>query len=131
MSNSQFLRAPLAKVRGLGSAKHGTAHWWSMKLTSLALIGLCGWFIGKLVVCLHDGDYALTREWLRSPVSATLMALFLVTGLHHAAAGLQTVLEDYVHCEKLRLASVIVVKAAAILLAGIGLIALGKIAFGS
>ena len=34
------LRTPLAKVRGLGSAKEGTEHFWRQRLTAVANIVL-------------------------------------------------------------------------------------------
>ena len=34
------MRTPLNKVRGLGSAKEGTTHFWRMRVTSIALIPL-------------------------------------------------------------------------------------------
>lgn len=33
-------RTPLAKARGLGSAKSGTRHWWMQRVTAVALIPL-------------------------------------------------------------------------------------------
>lgn len=125
------LRSPLGRVRGLGSAKHGTSHWWLQRLTALALIPLCAWFVVKLLFCLQGGDYAAAVSWLRHPVSAAAMALLLVTGFHHAASGLQVVIEDYVHHESARLAAIIAVKFLAAAMAVIGLVAIGKIAFGS
>ena len=34
------LRSPLGKVRGLGSAKEGVAHWWAQRMTAVALVPL-------------------------------------------------------------------------------------------
>jgi succinate dehydrogenase / fumarate reductase, membrane anchor subunit len=130
MLQKDDFRAPLARVRGWGSAKQGSAHWWALRLTSVALVPLSLWFVFNLIVCLSCGDYARAVTWLQQPVSAALMALFLVTGFHHGASGLQTVIEDYVHYEALKLGLVIVVKFLAALLAVIGLVAVGKIAFG-
>jgi succinate dehydrogenase / fumarate reductase membrane anchor subunit len=130
MHQHNDFRSYIGRVRGLGSAKHGTAHWWSMRLTSLALIVLCGWFIVKLIFCLAGGDYATTIAWLKHPLPAALMCLFLLTGFHHAANGLQTVIEDYVHCERAKLFALIIIKCFAAVFAVTGLIAVGKIAFG-
>lgn len=130
MKDKTGLRAPLGVVRGLGSAKGGTGHWWAMRLTSLALIFLCGWFVFKLLLCLQGGDYETTTVWLRHPVNATLMCLLLGVGFHHTANGLQTVIEDYIHCACARTFGIITVKFMSVLLAGIGIIAVGKIAFG-
>ncbi len=130
MHQNNGLRSPIGRVRGLGSAKHGTAHWWAMRLTSLALIVLCGWFVVKLLICLNSSDYAATVAWLHQPLPAALMVLFLITGFHHAAHGLQVVIEDYVHCECVKITTLIAVKFLSAALAVTGIIAVGKIAFG-
>ena len=41
---SSDLRTPLARARGLGSAKEGVHHWWAQRLTAVALIPLVVWF---------------------------------------------------------------------------------------
>jgi succinate dehydrogenase / fumarate reductase, membrane anchor subunit len=130
MTKSKGLQAPLARARGWGSAKHGTGHWWAMRLTSLALVPLSLWFIFALTVCIASGSYSQSILWLQNPLPAALMALFLVVGFHHAANGLQTVIEDYVSCACLRMGSVIFVKFISVLLVVVGLLALGKIVFG-
>ena len=128
--NNTELRSPLGRIRGLGSAKAGSGHWWVMRLTALALVFLCGWFVVTLLVCLQSGDYEATLAWLRHPVSATAMCLLLAVGFHHTANGLQTVIEDYVHCPCGRAFSIITVKFLSVVMAVIGIIAVGKIAFG-
>ncbi|MGB4100354.1 MAG: succinate dehydrogenase, hydrophobic membrane anchor protein [Alphaproteobacteria bacterium] len=131
MKDKTCLRAPLGVVRGHGSARSGTAHWWGMRLTALALVFLCGWFVVKLLFCMQGGAYDPTVAWLRHPINATLMCLLLVVGFHHTANGLQTVIEDYIHCPCGRTFGIISVKFVSVLLAGIGIFAVGKIAFGS
>ena len=42
-------RTPLADVRGLGSAKEGTHHFWMQRLTAIALVPLAVWFVAALV----------------------------------------------------------------------------------
>lgn len=112
------LRTPLGRVRGLGSAKEGTAHWWAQRLTALALIPLVLWFVVSLIVMTGAGHGAVA-EWLRNPVSAVSMLLLILAGFHHAQLGLQVVIEDYVHAEWLKFALVTAVKFAAVAL-GIG-----------
>ena len=124
------LRTPLGRVRGLGSAKEGTEHWWMVRLTSLALIPLTVWFVAS-VVALADADYVAVVNWLRSPVVAVLMVILIGTTFHHAQAGLQVVIEDYVHGEAAKLAAILIVKAVALVLALAGIFAVLKIAFGA
>ena len=112
------LRTPLGRVRGLGSAKEGTAHWWAQRLTALALIPLVLWFVVSLIVMTGAGHGAVA-EWLRDPVSAVLMLLLILAGFHHAQLGMQVVVEDYVHAEWLKFVLVTGVRFAAVAL-GIG-----------
>jgi succinate dehydrogenase / fumarate reductase membrane anchor subunit len=109
------LRTPLARVRHLGSAKSGTAHWWAQRVTAIALVPLSIWFVAS-VVALAGDSYATVAAWLGSPIPAGLMILLIIATFHHAQLGLQVVIEDYVHHEGLKLASILAVKGAAVLL---------------
>ena len=66
------LRSPLGRVRGLGSAKTGTDHFWAQRVTAVALVPLTLWFVYALL-SLAGADYATVSAWLRSPVNAVLM----------------------------------------------------------
>ncbi len=124
------LRTPLGRVRGLGSAKDGTAHFWAQRLTAVALVPLALWFVGALAA--HVGaDHGVAREWLAQPFTAIVMVLLVAVGFHHAQLGLQTVIEDYVATEWLRLTSIMAVKFAAVALAVAAVFAVLKVAFGS
>ncbi|NQV59035.1 MAG: succinate dehydrogenase, hydrophobic membrane anchor protein [Alphaproteobacteria bacterium] len=92
------LRTPLAKVRGLGSAKNGTHHFWLQRLTALALVPLTIWF-ALSIASLATADFSTVLAWMRSPLSAVLMLSFLLAGFWHMKLGLQVVIEDYVHGE--------------------------------
>ena len=122
-------RSPLGKVRGLGSAKDGTHHWWMQRVTALALIPLALWFVVS-VVALAGQDHAAFVAWVRNPISATLLVVLIAATFHHAQLGLQVVLEDYVHREGLKLASILAIKFASVVLAGIGIFSVLRIAFG-
>jgi succinate dehydrogenase / fumarate reductase membrane anchor subunit len=122
------MRHPEARVRGLGSAHHGLAHWWAQRLTALALIPLALWFVGYL--CVTVGlDFNAARASLHEPINAILMLCLIGAGLHHGQLGLQVVIEDYVHTGWLRLALIILVKFAAVLLGVACVFAVAKVAF--
>ena len=95
-SKHTSLRAPLAKVRGLGSAKNGTHHWWMQRVTAVALIPLTLWLVYH-VIALTFSSAEGVQEWLKSPAQAILLALFLLVSCHHGKLGLQVIIEDYVH----------------------------------
>jgi succinate dehydrogenase / fumarate reductase membrane anchor subunit len=124
------LRSTLGRVRGLGSAKEGVNHWWAQRTTAVALVPLALWFVAG-VIALIGADYATAARWFKSPVNATLMVLLIVATFYHAALGLQVVLEDYVHHEGRKIASIMIVKGLAALLGLLAAIAILKLAFGS
>lgn len=92
------LRTELKTVRGLGSAKTGTGHWWSQRLTALALIPLVIWFVTLVVRMLSGTDVQLLML-IASPFNTVMLLLFLGVGLYHGLLGMKVIIEDYVHCE--------------------------------
>jgi len=123
------LRSPLARARGLGSAKDGTHHWWLQRLTALALIPLAVWFAASLVM-LSGAEWERVGDWIEGPFVMTFLILFIVIGLWHGQLGLQVVIEDYVANEGLRLAGNVLVKFIAVV-AGVGaVLSICKIGFG-
>ena len=92
------IRNPLARVRGLGSAKDGTHHWWVQRLTAVALVPLVVWLVYSLNA-LVAFDQAAVAAWLQAPSHALLLTLFFGAASYHAALGLQVVIEDYIHCK--------------------------------
>ncbi len=123
-------RTPLGRVRGLGSAKEGTEHFWAQRLTAIALVPLALWFVASLAV-YTGADHATAKAWLAEPFSAVVMVLLVVTGFHHAQLGLQVVIEDYVSTEWIKVLSIIVVKLGALALGVTAIFSVLKIAFGS
>lgn len=96
------LRTPLGKVRGLGSAKEGADHFWQQRVTAVANLFL-GIFFVWLVVSLIGADYAEARQTLASPAVAVPLLLLVVSGIFHMRLGMQTVIEDYVSSEGLKI----------------------------
>ncbi len=122
------LRSPLGRVKGLGAAREGVAHWWSQRLTAIALVPLTIWFVASLVA-LVGADFFTMREWMGSPVAAGLLILFLIAGFYHAALGLQVVIEDYIHHEGVKIVSLMAVNALALVLALTGVLAVLSVLF--
>ena len=123
------LRSTLGRVRGLGSAKEGVHHWWAQRMTALALVPLTIWLVAS-IIRLAGADHAAMVGWLGAPFNATVMVLLIVATFHHAQLGLQVVLEDYVHNEGLKIASIAAVKGFAFLLAVAAVVSVLKLAFG-
>lgn len=87
-------QSPLARVRGLGSAKSGTTHWWMQRVTAVALLPLTFWLIGFLDLVLN-APYSQTVEWLAAPLHTVAIMAWVLLACYHGALGLQVVIEDY------------------------------------
>ena len=92
------LRTPLARVRGLGSARSGTEHFWRQRLTAVANIPLTIAFV-LIVVSLLGRNHAAAQQILGSPLVAIVILLFIGSVTYHMRIGMQVVIEDYVHGE--------------------------------
>ncbi|MGN6091565.1 MAG: succinate dehydrogenase, hydrophobic membrane anchor protein [Luteibacter jiangsuensis] len=127
---SRDLRNPLARARGLGSAKEGVSHWMLQRVTALGLVFLTVWFVVTVLGLTHS-DYATARATLAKPWNAVLLAALLITLFRHAVLGLQVVIEDYVHTRWLEVASLVLIKFIAVLAALAGVLAVLRVALGS
>ncbi|MFH1558831.1 MAG: succinate dehydrogenase, hydrophobic membrane anchor protein [Pseudomonadota bacterium] len=92
------MRTPLGRVRGLGSARSGTDHFFLQRVTGLANLLLAIAFI-CIVISLAGESYATGRAALGSPVIAVIILLTLLSVTTHMRIGMQVVIEDYVHNE--------------------------------
>ena len=119
----------LKKVRGLGSAKEGGEHWIGERVSSVALLLLGTTLIASLLM-LPALDHATVSEWLRTPLGAVPMALFVITSFCHGLDGLKVVVDDYVHEPGNNFALNTLLLFLAVGGAALALFALGKIAFG-
>ena len=129
MTDGPTFRSELGRARGLGAAKDGVQHWWTQRLTALALVPLTIWFVAS-VVGLAGADHAAVSAWLGSPPTVGLMILLVGATFNHTQLSFQVVIEDYVHHEALKVAAIILVKFACLALALASVIALLVIAFG-
>ena len=129
--NTPSYRSPLGRAKGLGSAHNGTGHWWSLRVTSIALLVLSLFVLKNFFLNVATGGYQDAIDWLSSPFSSTFVVLFVIVSLHHTANGLQVVIEDYVHGEKTKILLILAVKFFAVLLGALGTLSIIKIFFWS
>lgn len=121
--------SPFDQMQGLGSAHEGVGHWWTQRVTAAALVPLTLWFAASLIAHARS-DYGAFILWLRAPVTTVFMALLLIALFWHTALGLQVVVEDYVHDNRLKIPAVIAINLGSFALAVAGIIAVLRIAFG-
>ena len=98
MSDASSMKTPMKRVRGLGSAKTGTDHFWTQRLSAaatmllaIALVVVLAGTVGK--------DAVAARAVLAQPLVGVLLLLFVVSGVAHMRIGMQVIIEDYVHEE--------------------------------
>ena len=124
---TKSMSTPLARARGLGSAKSGLHHWWHQRVSAVAMVGLVSWMV-VLLFSLVEADYQTALNMLAHPVNATVVVLFVAVGLWHASLGIQVVLEDYVANEGVRLIAILAVKMAASVTAILAILSVLKVA---
>lgn len=123
------LQSPLGRVRGLGSAKNGTHHWWMQRVTAVALIPLTVWFAVAMIK-MTGASHGDAIAWVQSPFNAIMLLLLIAATFYHMQFGLQVVIEDYVHSEGAKVVLLMAQKLASFALAVAAGFAVLKIAFG-
>jgi succinate dehydrogenase membrane anchor subunit len=124
------METPLGRVRGLGSAKAGAHHWWLERLTAIATLLLLVWLAVSLLR-LPDLEHRTLVEWLTAPLAAVPMLLLILGMFWHLKLGLQVVVEDYVHSDGPKLASLVLINFVSLFGAGLAIFAVLKIALGA
>jgi len=120
-------RTPVARARGLGSAKSGTGHFWWQRVTAIFLALLAPWMLG-MFVAIAGADRVDALATLAKPFNAIALSLFVISLFWHAKLGLQVVIEDYIHHRPLEIALQLLVAFACAIGALASLFAIGRIA---
>jgi len=123
------LRSPLSKVKGLGSAREGTSHFWHQRLTSLLLIPLVLW-VGFSIAALPL-DHATLVHWIQQPLVTVALVLLIMAVFYHAQLGLQIVIEDYIASHSMRTLVLLLSNLLCLLFGIIGVISVLKILLGA
>jgi succinate dehydrogenase / fumarate reductase membrane anchor subunit len=123
------MRTPLNRVRGLGSARDGTGHFWRIRVTAIALLPLSLFAVGW-VLSMRGAGYAEVHASLGNPLVALILALFVLVSLDHMRLGMQIIIEDYVHGEGAKIASLMLNLFFACAVGAMTVFAILKIAFG-
>ncbi len=121
-------RTNIGRVRGLGSAKHGGEHWLKQRLTAVGNMLLTTWFVLSLFM-IPSFEHGALAQWLAQPQVAVPMILMIANIFSHARLGLQVLIEDYVHDEGLKFASMTLLNFYVIASAVFGIFVVAKLAF--
>ena len=128
--DSPSLQSSLGKARGLGSAKDGTHHWIMQRVTSIALMPLCLYLLWQLPHIV-DSDLANFSSWIDDPINAVALLLFIAVAFHHAALGVQVIIEDYVHTHFLKFGALLLNQITFLFLGIAGIYAVIRLSFGA
>ncbi|MEM8687766.1 MAG: succinate dehydrogenase, hydrophobic membrane anchor protein [Pseudomonadota bacterium] len=124
------LRTPLSKVRGLGSAKDGTDHWWHQRVTAVANIPLVLIFT-YVVISSIGKPHAEVAALLGSPLVVIALVLMIGSLTWHMRLGMQVIIEDYVHSEGRKIACLLANTFFTAAIAVAGIFAVLKLGFAS
>lgn len=128
MSGQDF-KTPLSKVRGLGSAKEGTDHFWKQRVTAFANVPLILFFIVFLIF-YSGASYAEVTSALSNPIITVLFGLVVLSGIVHMKLGMQVIIEDYIHAEGAKILLLMGNTFFAILMGALSIFAILKLGFG-
>lgn len=95
---SHSLATQRSRVKGFGSARSGTKHFWHQRVSGVALIPLTMLFVFT-VASLAGADHAHAVATLKNPFVGIVMLSFVLAGVYHMRLGMQVIIEDYVHGE--------------------------------
>jgi succinate dehydrogenase / fumarate reductase membrane anchor subunit len=120
------MRDQLAKIKHLGSAKGGTEHFIHQRVTAVFMVPLLIWFVVTVVLFVQQD--ANNLPWfMTSPPTIIGAILFILVSFYHAWLGLRVVIEDYIHCNALKIAALLTMYAVIITTVIAGLVAVFSI----
>ena len=98
------------------AVKDGTRHFVAQRVTAILLVFLGLWFAGS-IIGLDVLVYGVVVAFVAEPLNVFLLTLLTVTLAYHSYLGVQVVIEDYVHANGIKVASLIASRLAHVLIA--------------
>ncbi len=122
-------QSDLAKVKGLGTAKHGFGHWWMQRMTTVLLIPT-GLFVLINLLRVDAISAQAVVVWMQNPINAIILLLFTLAASYHGALGLQVVVEDYVGSHTWQLILQYLIKLTMVILIMVNIYSVSSVLFG-
>jgi succinate dehydrogenase / fumarate reductase membrane anchor subunit len=114
---------------GLGSARSGSGHWWSQRVSAVALVPLTLWFVVSMLT-LGSADFPTVFAFLARPFNGFLCILLVAAVAYHSYLGTNVIVEDYVRTPATKIASLLALRFAHVLAGGAAIFAILRIVFG-
>ena len=119
----------LGRVFGRGWAKQGVDHWWAQRVTAVALAPLTVWLVVSLL-SIPSFSYATLTDWMGHGWNILPLVALILAVAQHSYLGLRVVVEDYVHHPARRIATLLLLRFAHMLVAAAGVFGVFEVAFG-
>jgi succinate dehydrogenase / fumarate reductase, membrane anchor subunit len=94
---------------------HGAGHWKGQRLSAIALIFFCGWFLFEIITHTQS-DYHTVLLWASQPWTSAALFIFVGLLFYHSALGLQVIIEDYVSYSTQQRILIFIIKVASLIL---------------
>ncbi len=95
------LNSNLANPQGMGTQSTGATHWWHQRITALILF-ICSIWLIFFISRIINQDWQYIISLLQKPYNLISFGLLVTTSLYHSMLGMRVIIEDYIHCLKLR-----------------------------
>jgi succinate dehydrogenase / fumarate reductase membrane anchor subunit len=122
-------RTSLSRVKGLGSAREGTGHFWAQRVTGAINVILL-LFVFFSAFSVLGQPYDVVRGYFASPIVAALALMFTISVAYHMRLGMQVIIEDYIHGELLKIFLIALNIFFPLVVGAVSVFALAKLAFG-
>jgi len=110
------------RLRALRTKSPALHHWWWQRITAVVLVPLSLWFAAPLITMASAG-HAAAAAWVGSPGVALLLVVFILALCYHAYLGVEVVMDDYVHIERVKAKGILAVQVVLGLLGVVGVLA--------
>jgi len=124
-----YIAGVYGRLRALRTKSPALHHWWWQRITAVVLVPLCLWFAASLITMVGAG-HAAAAAWVGSLGVALLLVVFILALCYHAYLGVEVIMDDYVHIERVKAKGVLAVQVVLGLLAVVGVLAVSWVLVG-
>jgi len=107
-----------------------TRHFVAQRASAVALVVLGLWFAGS-ISGLDSLQHAVVLAFLSEPFNSVLLALLCATLAYHSYLGVQVVIDDYVHAQRLNWISLLASRVMHLLVGLVSIFTIYDIGFGA